>query len=138
VVDGLAAAAVQGAPVEISRTELLLADDDDVLAVLGPRLARASMRVWVPEHERFVLQVHDGTEALRLQDPSRWLSPVGDEFRISLCDPQRLREPLVVPFGEVRLPVTGLWELQIEDAEVAEVLRRTCETLAAGRAGLSG
>ena len=54
-IDGLAAALIQGVPVEVRTIDVLLADDDDVLATLGPRLYAHWYKVWLEENRRHTL-----------------------------------------------------------------------------------
>lgn len=129
-IDGLVAALLQGAPVEATVIDVLLADDDEVLATLGPRLFNAAYKVWLEENNRHVL-VPLCDKALRVLDPSRWLQLLFDEFRIQLCPRERLDRVLQMPYGELRLPVVPLWELELDDPAVSAVLTRTREILAA-------
>jgi hypothetical protein len=128
-VTGLAAAVVHGAPVQPEIVDILLPDDDAVLAVVGERLREHRIKVWLEEHDRHQF-VYACDVALRVLDPSRWLTYIG-EFRVTLCPPESLERVSVVPFGAMRLPVVGLWELEAADPEAAAVLARTREVLAA-------
>jgi transcriptional regulator with XRE-family HTH domain len=131
-VDGLVAALIQGVPVEAKVIDILLADDDEVLATLGPRLFDGTYKVWLEENNRHVWVPRCDT-ALRVLDPSEWLR-LFDVLRIRLCPRERLHAVLQVPFGEIQLPVVPLWEIELEDPAVAAVLARTREILALRRA----
>ena len=125
-VSGLAAAVLQGAPVEVTNVDVRLADDDPVLAVVGARLERNSVRPWVPEFRRFAMAppLH---LALREFDPSRWRDPAGDQFQVTLVPAEEIDGAVPVPFGERVVPTVPLWDLEASDPEVARVLTRTRE-----------
>lgn len=134
VVRGLAAAAVQGAPVTVTRVEVRLGGGDDVVDAVAARACTALAHMWRPDLRYFRRPSTADTAAdlLRRFNPTRWREIVGGtEFELALWPEDDLGPPVEVPFGERRLHVTPLWELELSDAKAAKVLRRTREILSA-------
>lgn len=134
-IDGLAAAAVHGVPVEPGRPQVLLADERGAPEALEAVLRSRGVGTWIDDLDRFSAQVPLSGPAMRLANPSRWAAPWIDEFQILVCPAERLDGVRVVPFDDIEVPVVGLWDLEIADPEVAQLLARTRELLARGEAG---
>ncbi len=127
-VDGLAAAALHGAPVEVTEPAVLLVDDPDFLQTVGARMT--SDRVWLDDVGGYRL-VAFNAKALSLLDPSRWRTCFGSHFTVKLCPADHFDRVGTVPYGRYALPTVGMWELELADPAVAAVLVRTREILAA-------
>lgn len=125
-VDGLAAAAVHGVPVEVPRIQVLLADEAGLPEAMEPILRRSGIWSWAEELGRFSYSNLLPGPVLRLVNPSLWWLCLWDvELEITLCAPERLDRVQVLPFRDRTIPVVALWDLQLADPEAAEVIERT-------------
>ncbi|MGQ0625257.1 MAG: helix-turn-helix domain-containing protein [Sporichthyaceae bacterium] len=121
--DGEAAAAVHGVPVEVRRVQVLLADEGDAVERAEAGLAKSGVRTWIEHLDRFCFAWSLPAPVMRLADPSRWmLSWERDEFEIALCTPDRM-DALGRVHAEGRdFRAVGLWELELTDPDMARLL----------------
>jgi len=107
VVTGLAAAVLQGAPVEPTDVEVWIGDDDATLQRLCRWLTGRAMRVWDNESPGWVW-VKPNPTMLRTFTPMRWADNLDDEYVLTLADGATIRPDVQVPVGGAVIPVAGL------------------------------
>lgn len=128
VIEGAAAAFLQGAPLPVEVVDLVVPDDDALLATLGRSIGGSQMlRFWI-EDQRIWYMINPSVHAFRAYGSvSRWQGPYG-EARIRLV--QDMPAAVHIEAAGMRLPVAPLWEIEVTDERVAAILTRTQERAA--------
>jgi transcriptional regulator with XRE-family HTH domain len=134
LITGLAAAVLQGAPVEISAVEITVGDDEAALLCLCDWLVESALRIWDGEQRRWVL-TKPIPLLLRRFTPTRWIDFLDTEYVITVAEPSLIRADVQVAVGETLIPVAGLWTIEESDEHVAAVLARTRELAKGNSAG---
>jgi transcriptional regulator with XRE-family HTH domain len=120
VVDGAAAAFVQGAPLPIECLEIVMATTD--LAVLNYALERTHARRW---NERWRDWGYDAIDPRR-DGPPRWWTWFGEvKLRVAEVRPRAIE----VTVGEHRIAVRPLVEIEADDAAIQRILARLRQRL---------
>jgi transcriptional regulator with XRE-family HTH domain len=128
VVEGLAAAVLQGAPVDVRRVDIRLPDEDDALECVSQAISKRWWRVWIEENNRHVM-IPCRPLLLRELNPSRWVGGV-QEYQLRLVAPEALASAAYVEIGGARIPVVSLWEVETTNAEDGQLLALTRELVA--------
>lgn len=125
-VDGLAAAALHGVPVDVERIKLLLADESGAPEAAANALLGKGVMVWEEQLQRFTHMPAAPDLAMRAANPSVWWFPLWDEpVEIALCPPERLDGVQLVSSRGTQMAVVGLWDLQVKDPVLADLIERT-------------
>jgi transcriptional regulator with XRE-family HTH domain len=120
VVTGAAAAALHGAPVPVSRIDLLVQDTDAALKALCAPLRELLARLWDPETESWVGSAFYPA-VLRELKTSQWMVFL-DQIRVTLV--KALPEGVTVVVDGAKIPVLPLHEIELTDPEAARLLAR--------------
>ncbi len=128
VIEGAAAAFLQGAPLPVEAVDVAVPDDDAQLTTLGKSIGDSQMlRFWI-EDQQIWYMINPSVQAFRAYGPvSRWQGPYG-EARIRLA-PGKPTAVHIEAAGR-KLPVVPLWEIEVTDERVAAILKRTRELAA--------
>jgi transcriptional regulator with XRE-family HTH domain len=125
-VNGLAAAALHGVPVDVERIDLLLANEPNAPEAAATALLRNGVMVWAEQLLRFTHMPAAPHLVMRAADPSLWWFPLWEvQVEITLCPPERLARAQLVPLRDTQVPVIGLWDLQVNDPAAADLIERT-------------
>lgn len=125
VIEGLAAALLQGAPVPVDAVDLAVPNDEQQLSRLAESFSDSGIvRFWDPDQRRYRLVGVVAAHFREFGTTTRWHFLDG-EVRIRLADPAEVVPAAHVEVGGIRLPVAGLWQVETGDERVGAMLART-------------
>jgi transcriptional regulator with XRE-family HTH domain len=129
VIEGAAAAVLQGAPIPAPWLGIVVPDEDPTLERLAHAITAAGfVRLWDGGRWRLLPAIPALFRALG--PVTRWQVYL-DEVRVRIAARSEMAADAHVSVNEVPLPVVGLWRIESTDPGTAKILARTRELAAA-------